>query len=178
MEVKCQDTGKKIDREKAYKVSKTDKNGRTTNTYYSSEEAYKTIERNKNYRQKCIDKMFDVLGYDTNMIMPTYFYKKLKEFEGIGYDSLLDTINGTEDKIKWATTTKQFSNETAKIMYIMAILNNNVMDYYKANVARKKYETEKNRLLGLESDLFIIDECVNLGSTKRNNDVSSLLGDI
>lgn len=163
--IKLQDTGEFSTSDVAYKAP--------NKKYYSSEEAYLKMKTNAEYRQKCIDKMFDLLGYKNNMVIPTFFYKKLKEFEGIGYDVLLDTMNGKENDIYWAIKNKIFAGETAKVMYITAILNNNIMDYYKRKIAREK---EEKRLNDINSNVFIVDD-MNFERKKETKNIKRFLED-
>lgn len=134
--VKLQDTGEYSTSNIAYRGD----NGK----YYSSKDAFDKYNNNKEYRQKCIDLMFDVLGYKNNMIIPTYFYKSLTKFEGVGYEALYNTMIRQDKSVQWALKTKNFSGETAKVMYIMAIYNNNVMDEYKLLCSTRKTSATAN----------------------------------
>lgn len=128
--VKLRDTGEESTSDIAYKAE--------DGKYYSSEYAYKKMFENKEYRKKCIDLIYEVLGYKESMIVPTFFYKSLQKFEGVGYEALYNTMLDQNDKVQWALKNKDFNGETAKVMYIMAIYNNNVMDTYKKMIADKK----------------------------------------
>lgn len=160
---KLQDTGETGDTSTAYKAP--DKK------YYSSKEAYEKIAINSENRMKCISKLMDILGYKQGMKLPTITYKKIKEYEVYGYDVLYETILRQEKSIQWALTNKQFTSETSKISYIMAILQNNVMDSYKDKVALEK---AMNKSLKQDTN-SILD--LDIGGTKKqSNDVSNLLG--
>ena len=142
-QVKLVDTGE---------MSNSDISFRAPNKkYFSSEEAYIKWNTNKEYRNKCTDKMFEIMGYKPKMILPTYFFKKLKEFEGIGYEAVYNTMVSQAKSIDWALKNKDFCSETAKVMYIMAIINNNVMDEYK-KIIKKQRENK------IYTDIIIIDE--------------------
>lgn len=164
--VKCVDTGDQSTSDLAYKAP----NGK----YFSSEENYLKWEENKNYRLKCIDKMYDVLGYSPKMIIPTYFYKKLKEYEGVGYQALYNTMLSQDKSAQWALKNKQWTGETAKVMYLMAIYNNNVMDEYKKLVTEKREARWK-------ADTIILDEEVLLDipveQNKKSVDISRWVED-
>lgn len=60
-----------------------------------------------------------------------------------------------------------------KVMYVCAILQNNVMDCYKTKIRLDKQKIK-------ESSVHIEDnvEFADIGTKKKGNDVSSLLGDI
>ena len=106
--------------------------------YFSSEDAYNKWQSNNEYRNKCIDKMFEIMGYKEKMVLPTYFFKKLEELRGVGYEAVYNTMISQANVIGWALKNKNFGGETAKVMYIMAIINNNVMDEYKKIVRQKR----------------------------------------
>lgn len=162
--VKCVDTGELSTSDLAYKAP----NGK----YFSSEANYKQWEENKTYRLKCIDKMYEIMGYKPKMILPTYFFKKLKDFEGVGYLALYNTMITQSKSIDWALKNKDFGSETAKVMYIVAILNNNVMDEYKKIVKEKR---EANRKINtIMPDEFVMDLPVE---QKKSVDISRWVED-
>lgn len=154
--VKLVDTGEFSDSSISFKAP--------NKKYFSNEEAYIKWNTNKEYRNKCIDKMFEIMGYKPGMILPTYFFKKLKDYEGVGFEALYNTMNSQSKAIQWALNNKNFGGETAKIMYIMAILNNNVMDEYKKIVKAQRYKAA-----GMKADIIFFDEFVQPdGSLKQN----------
>lgn len=163
--VKLQDTGE-------FGMSNTSFRA-PTGKYYSSEESYNKFQKNKDYREKCIHKMYEVLGYKSGMIIPTYFYKDLKSFEGVGYEALYETMNGKSNDVDWALKNKNFTSETGKVMYVMAIYKNNVMDFYKGIIARDR----ANQSVVEKVNVEINDIEINTTTKQKGNDVSSLVGD-
>ena len=104
------------------------------------------------------------MGYKPTMILPTYFFKKLKDFEGLGYEAVYNTMVSQTKSIDWALKNKDFGSETAKVIYIMAIINNNVMDEYK-----KIVKIQKQQSRGSKIKAFYIDEFVdNLKPNKQS----------
>lgn len=172
MLVKDQITGEKIEKETAYVVSKVGSNGKKTNKYYSSEAAYKKWETNKQYRQKCIDKMYDILGYKSFMKLPTFFFRKLTEWEPYGFSVVLDCMVSNMVSIDWALKNKQFTQESAKVMYICAILENHMNDSLKKIMALDKIK-DKDNAKNIETN-----DIEAIGNRKSVKDVSNLLGDI
>ena len=134
--VKLQDTGEYSTSDIAYQAP--------NKKYYSSEAAYKKMMINTRYRQKCIDGMYELLGYKEFMKIPTYFYKRLKECEGYGYDVVYRCIQIKAKDIQWALNNKEFNTEVGKMMYIWAILNNSMNDALKEVVAERREEEKKN----------------------------------
>lgn len=135
--VKLQDTGEYSTSDVAYKAP--------NKKYYTNEAAYKKMETNSTYRQKCIDGMYELLEYKDFMKIPTYFYKRLKECEGYGYDVVYRCIQNKAKDIRWALANKDFNSEVGKMMYIWAILNNSMNDALKEVVAERREEERKNR---------------------------------
>lgn len=147
--------------------------------YYSTESAYIKFAKNKEYRQKCIDAMFDVMGYKEKMLLPTLFYKKLQDFEGVGYEALYYTFKSQHDSIQWALKNKQFNSETSKVMYIVAILNNSVMDEYK-KLQREEYRSAKNQKIAeaYEGDVIEVTSMPTSKSRQDKSKILNLVGDI
>lgn len=171
MLVKDQLTGEKIEKETAYAVSKMGSNGKKTTKYYTSEAAYKQWEINKEYRQKCIDTMYDILSYQSFMKIPTFFFRKLTEWEPYGFNVVLDCMNTNRKSIDWALSNKNFNGESAKVMYVCAILENHMNDSLKNIKQLSKIKEECN------NDI-IIENIDIIGNTKKKKDISNLLGDI
>ena len=86
-----------------------------------------------------------LLEYKDFMKIPTYFYKRLKECEGYGYDVVYRCIQNKAKDIRWALANKDFNSEVGKMMYIWAILNNSMNDALKEVVAERREEERKNR---------------------------------
>ena len=146
--VKLQDTGEYSTNDVAYQAP--------NKKYYSSEEAYKKIVRNNLYRTKCIESMYMLLGYKDYMKIPTYFYKRLKECEGYGYDVVYRCMQLKAKDVQWALTNKSFTSEIGKIMYIWAIFDNNMNDALKDVVAerrRQEMETKDNESVNVDLDI-------------------------
>ena len=133
--VKLQDTGEYSTSDVAYKAP--------NKKYYSNEAAYKKMQINAEYRQKCINAMYELLEYKDFMKIPTYFYKRLKECEGYGYDVVFRCMQMKASSIQWALHNKEFNTEVGKMMYIWAILNNSMNDALKEVVAERREEERK-----------------------------------
>lgn len=130
-QVKLQDLGIKGDQTTAFRAP--------NNKYYSSEEAWNKIyEKNEQWRQKVIDMLINVLGYQPGMKLPTITYKKISEYDVYGYDVLYKTIANQMKSISWALNNKNFNSETAKIMYIFAIIQNHAGAEWKNKVAEER----------------------------------------
>lgn len=165
--VKCIDTGEYSTSDVAFQAP--------NKKYFSNKRAYEMWEKNKEYRQKCISRMYNIMGYSPQMIIPTFFYKKLKDFEGVGYEALYNTMLSQTDAIQWALNNKQFTGESSKVMYITAILDNHIMDEYKKLIKQQK---EQEKFKNSTSDYLIVDEFVNVDSgIGHKKDISKWLED-
>ena len=170
--VKCVDTGDKIDKKNAYKITKVDSKGHKTNKYFSSKEAYEKCEHNKINRTKCINKMYEILGYKTFMKIPTYFYKWLLSCESYGYDVVYDCMKKQQSACNWALKNKDFSSETGKIMYLTTIFDNNINDSLKEIVRQRRNKNTDY------SEQDLIESNIEISSNpKKNNNISRFLED-
>ena len=140
MQVKCIDTGEKIDRDEAYKITIVKEDGKTLNKYYSSKEGYDIYISNNYYRRSCIDLIREVMGYALpQMKLPTLTYKKIEEYkEPIGYDVLYNTLLNKKKDIEYAFYNKDFRSEIARVQYLFGIVQNNYMEEWRKKVAEKK----------------------------------------
>ena len=153
----------KINREDAYKAP----NG----FYYSSEDAYKATIQREEQRKQCIDKMYDFMGYQSFMKIPTIFYKKLQTWETYGYNVVLTAMKLSEDSIRQADMTKEFSSEFNKISYFSAIIQNHLNDAFK--MEKRKAEVKA------DAPKIETDNIDNIGhKAKVNTSVADLLGGI
>ena len=128
-QVKCQITKECGTSDDFYKAP----NGK----YYKTKNIYDEWKLQTDKRIECIDVIMELLGYKKGMKLPTIAFKKIGEYEVYGYDVLFDTIREQIDKIQWALNNKDFKNETGRISYVFAILQNNVMTVYKKKEAEK-----------------------------------------
>lgn len=142
--------------------------------YYTTKDAYLKCEKNKKYRQMCIDKMYDLLGYKQGMIIPTYFYKKLKDYEPMGYECVYETMCSQEKSVSWAMKNKQFPNEIGRAMYVLAIIDNHVMDEYKKIVRNERlYKVDENSVVFNEN----VELDIENNTEKKKTDISQWLED-
>lgn len=130
MLVTLKDTGEEIEKSLAFKSGQY---------YFSSEIAKKKYESNKFWRPKCIDLISEILGEEPKLLS-TYLYKRIKDFENVGYIVLYHTVRDQENSIRHALDIKDFDTDFGKISYVFAIITNN----YKETIKRLKTEKAKN----------------------------------
>ena len=145
--VKLQDTGEYSTSNTAYQAP--------NKKYYSSKAAYEKMAANATYRAKCIDTMYNILDYQTFMKLPTYFYKRLKECEGYGYEVVYRCMLDKANDIRWAVKNKDFNSEVGKMMYIWAILNNYMNDALRKVVAERREIERKLKTTATEQSVNV-----------------------
>lgn len=144
--VKIQDTGQYGSSDEAFRAP--------NKKYYSSEEAWQKIQLNNTYREKCVEFVMDLLGYQPGMKLPTLTYKKIREYENpYGLDVLYETMCAQKNACLWALQNKQFNGETAKIMYLFAIFQNNAMEQWKRKVAARREVAIAERQSNVDEDI-------------------------
>ena len=144
-----------------------------TGKYFSSEKAYKDWANNRDYRQKCINKIYELLEYESYQMLPSLFYKRLSEWTGYGFETVYRAIGRAEQSICWVLNTKDFSSEVGKLMYITKIIEGQLND-------AKKEVSQMHKLHGNTSSQIIIDEYATekidlIGRKQTTKDISRFL---
>ena len=131
--VKCVDTGEVISQDQAFKV--TSKN---RNIYYSSEEAYKYAQKEKDFLKKCTETFWGFMNYDSTEKVPTVFFKKLQDWHrGYTYEMIYEAMIYSIEPIQWANNNKEFANETGRTQYLCSIIQNHLGDAKKTIIQKK-----------------------------------------
>ena len=140
--------------------------------YYSSEDVWLAEDLDKTIRNKCIDKMFDYMGYSSGQKLSTFFFGKLKDWrQGYKYAVILRAMELAKESIEYATRTKTFDNENAKVMYLSAIIQNNLND------ALKKEEFEKTQRRRTKNITEHYEDISIPSNVKKRTNVSDLAGE-
>lgn len=146
--------------------------------WYSSEDAYLEIDLEGVKRQIIVNKIYDLLGYNSGQKISTLFFKRLKEWrEGYDYNTIGKAVEMSKNAIEFALRTKNFNNETARVMYISAIIQNNLNDALNITKLEKKVK-QKSKSQDIESMADGIETLTNITSDKKSSDVRHLAGDI
>lgn len=171
-QVKLQDTGEIVDKTLNGLYQAPNKK------WYSSEDAYLEIDLEAVKRQNIIDKIFDLLNYSQGQKITTLFFKRLKEWrEGYTYQTIDKAIDMSKDAIEFAFRTKSFENETAKVMYMSAIIQNKLNDALNIVKLEKKVKN-KSQNHNLDAMADGIEILTNITSDKKSSDVSHLAGEL
>ena len=167
--VKLQDTGELVSKDTSTIYQAPNKK------YYSSEDAYLAIDLDNSCREKCINKMYDFMGYTSTQKISTFFFKRLAEWhDGYSYSVILKAMELCANAIEYTCRTKSFNNENAKLNYLMAIIQNSLNDAQKLEVHLKQKIRQNNNNVEV-----LIDGIETLKSRPvKASDVSGLVGDI
>lgn len=131
-QVKCQDTGVLVSASDAWKAP----NGK----YYSSQGAFEHLIKEREYRQKSISEIGDILGYKEGQKFPTIVAKKIKDYEFYSYEVVYETIITKKQAIINSISNKDFTSDYNKTSYIMAIITNSINDIYKQHQNKQKIQ--------------------------------------
>lgn len=153
-----------------YKITENGKN-----KYFSSEEGYLDWLNKKQLRSECIQYMFDIMGYETNMIMPGRFFKELESWgSAYGFDVVKLCMEDSISENEWVLN-KEFDSEVGKVNYLCAIFRNHLPDAMKKWKRLQKQNEENDKF---NEDISDIDLDV-IGNNKIEvNRSEELLGDI
>jgi len=162
-QVKCQDTGILVSKSDAWKAP--------DGKYYSSQGAFEHLEKEKVYRQKCLEEIGNILGYTKGQKFPTIVAKRLKEYEAYGYEVVLQTITEKRQIIINSISTKDFTSEYNKTSYIMAIITNSINDIYKRQQNKIKQQ-HISRSVATTEEVESVVAPVNTGNV---HDISRFL---
>lgn len=123
--------------------------------YFTDEYAYVEWKRENLYRERIIDNLAEVLGYEEGMKLPSFLFKKIKELDGYYYEAIYLCLMDKIKDIRWALGNKNFKSEPSRISYVMAIISNNVLPYHKAVEIKIKREKSERKNIIEEENLII-----------------------
>lgn len=160
--VRCQSTGEYGISGEFYRVRK---NGR--NLYYKNEETYLKMVKDKKIRDQLNNFVsVDILNYDGSQYLPPFFIKRVNELNKLyPMEVILETFKQNKDNLQyWMNQDSKFKNETGRINYMMAIINNNINNEYEKWKERQKAERRMERV---NLDASNINLAVEVSRTKR-----------
>ena len=158
-QVKCRDTGILVSASDAWKAP--------DGKYYSSQGAFNHLIHEREYKQKCLEELGNLLGYSEGQKFPTIVAKKLKEYESYGYEVVLKTILDKKEIIGYAIDTKNFNSEYNKVAYVMAIITNNINDVYK------KFKSASRADVSTKTDITM-EEIQSMSTPVSNKDIHDI----
>ena len=169
--IRLVDTGELVDRNPTYFRAPNKK-------WFSSYDAYLEYDLDNQNRVRCVEKMYDIMGYGTKQQINKLFYKRLKEWrEGYSYQVILKAMEMSTEPIEYSFRTKDFDTENSKLFYVMAIINNQLNDALKRSELEhkvNKIETSQN----LDTLADDIEKMRHICGNTKANDVSYLAGDL
>lgn len=145
------------------------------NHYYKSEEVYQEYKKEMEFRTKIIDLIvYDYMAFPKDFPFPTILTKRLREIEHFGYETIYRTLIGQDATIRRILPTKTFDSEYLKMMYILAIVKNNIFPTWKIVLAEKR-EAKKNQKPVQDTTIQDIQEINNPKQNVKN--ISKFLED-
>lgn len=166
--VRCQYTGEYGRSGEFYRVSI---NGR--NQYYKDEETYLQLEKERRIKQE-INRLvaIDILNYDGNQFLPPRFLKRINELgKTYPFEVVLSTFKENAETLQyWMSQDQKFQNESGRLNYMMAIINNKINDEYekwKTKERRSKIDDE------VKIDMDLLE--VEIKHKKSNDGISDFL---
>ncbi len=144
MLVKCKQCGKKIDRDKAYKVTK-ETSSRKVNHYYCSEFEYINKLKERQYKAEALNTLMQFFkGINTIQSLPKIL---LIDLAGIanawGWEATSKYLSFDTDYIK-GFMNKDFKSEDSRAKYISAIIRNRIekVNYNQVSIEVKNIEED------------------------------------
>ncbi len=166
---KCKLCGKSLTTDIAYRIKINDKNAYFCN--YEESQTYKKRKEDRILLEEYI--RLEILNYDEGQRLPNLLYKQINKIsESYGDEILLETFKQQTKTIKYYNQHKDFKNEGMQIMYIMAIINNNINTVYKNFKLMKKQE-KINKKFQIDIDMF--NKTKDLSKKNKTKDISSFL---
>ena len=124
-------------------------------------------------KNEILDYLLELMKYKPGMKLPTITYKRIEEYrETCGFDILYKTFKIQTPAIQWALDNKEFKNETAKVNYIFAIIQNNIGAVLLAQEKAKKSEDKT-----AASDIIPPDIDIHNDFVRKRRDLSAYVED-
>lgn len=189
--VKCMATGQRGPRDEYFKAP----NGR----YFQSEAVYQEwiagrrtekaskkktsaavkskVGRTPESYEKICKTLGELIGYElggTGEPMPANIFKKLKGLDWYSDEIIQEALDRNFNSIKWALVNKNFTNPYSKASYMMAIVENKVSETYHMHLDQEKAAAQAENV-SVDAQSYV--DLSDAGPVRKNNDVSSLLGD-
>jgi len=146
--------------------------------WFSSYDAFLLHDLDDKNRCKCIDKMYELMGYGIKQKINTRFFRVLKEWrDGYDYRTILKAMDMSADAIEYSNRVKKFDNEGAKTNYFLAIIQNKLNDALSLVKLEDKAKktAEKHDYSSLADGLETVQY---MSRNIKGTDVSDLAGDL
>lgn len=159
-----------------YKAERITPSGHKINTYYLSEADYLKEKEDKEYYHKAVDRMMELIGYETGMVFPTSFAKKYAELKIYGNKVIYETIEKCASEIEYAVKKYEFTNEYNKMAYLMTIVSNKINDVYK-DIKKQEKANKIAKEIPINPDLIIDESAPKRVTIQKTRDISRFLKD-
>ena len=167
--VRCQCTGEYGLSGEFYRVKHNGKN-----LYYKNKEIYLRMINDKETRNQLNNFVsIEVLNYDSSQYLPPFFIKRVNELNKLyPMEVILETFKQNKDNLQyWMNQDSKFKNESGRINYMMAIINNNINNEYEKWKIKERQDRVDNTV---KVDMDLLD--ININNTnKENNGIRDFL---
>lgn len=128
----------------------------------------------ESYKKLC-DTLADLIGYDPagGQPMPTVIFRKLKELDYYSDEIIQMTLDEKTDIIRWAMENKDFSDDSGRACYMMAIVRNNIAEVERREKRKKETVLQEERY---NQNLDLVEDLESIGTVHKSRDVSDLFG--
>lgn len=173
MMVKCKICGNKIDRDIAYKVSKTnEETKKITNSYYCSEGEYNKDKENKGLWREVLLLYDFILGFTS---ISKVKVNQIKEMEEVfTRREIYECLKYNADNIKLNMENKFISDEYNMICYITASVKNKIKDFSNCGSGNMITNCSEEDIINMkhEEDEDILNRLKRQRNNAKNNSVN------
>ena len=146
-------------------------NGR--NLYYKDEQTYLNMIKEREIKDEINHFIaIEILNYDSGQYLPPALLKRINDMNKLyPYEVILETFKVNKETLQyWMNQDSKFKNEMARISYMMAIINNNVINEYEKWKIKERRDKENNTV---SVDMDLLE--VNINNTQKNDGISDFL---
>lgn len=131
----------------------------------------------ESYKKLC-DTLADMIGYESGgaQPMPTVVFRKLKELDYYSDEIIQMTLDEKADVIRWAMENKEFSDDSGRASYMMAIVRNTIAEVDRREKTKKESTLQEERYNQNLDSLSSMEALENIGTVHKSHDVSGLFG--
>ena len=121
--------------------------------------------------KKCVDLMFEWMGYPGSAKMPRLFYGQMGQWHNVhnySYEVVLETMLYVQESLFKAFATKDFKDDSSMVKYICVTIGNHLNDGLKS-FARKQKEIHEaqEEAEHIPYDIPTEEELMNLGNREK-----------
>ena len=121
--------------------------------------------------KKCVNLMFDWMGYSENAKMPRLFFGQMGQWHNsynYSYEVVLETMLYVQDSISKALDTKEFKDDSSKVKYICVAIGDHLNDGLRSFAEKQKaIQAAREEAERIPYDIPTEEELMNLGNREE-----------